>query len=569
MIVFAVFRRLFGLLVLLGISSVAVSAGTNVPSTNAPSSAATETRILTPKPPATPRITGPKVFGVRPGNPFLFKVTATGDRPMTFSAENLPSGLTLDPQTGLITGTLGQGGETTVTLTASNALGKSSRPFRIVCGDRISLTPALGWNSWNCFHREVDDGKVRGAADAMVTSGLIDHGWTYINIDDCWEGERDTNGAILSNRKFPDMKALGDYVHSKGLKFGIYTSPGPRTCAGYTGSYRHEDGDAEQYGKWGVDYVKYDWCSYGEIANDIRAVKYSALLPAEEAAKLKSVAEEKRRLDSVRSNDRTDAQKARLKDLNSQWNELLAKVTPEDRKRIELEVMQEPFAVFRRSLDRVKRDMILSYSQGGMGKVWEWGEKVGGNSWRTTTDIDAVWRHPKGRGVADIGFAQNGLEKFAGPGHWNDPDMLEVGNGRLTADEQFTHISLWALLSAPLLIGCDMTKMSPFTVSLLSNDEVLDVNQDPLGKPAGRIALKGDTQVWARNLEDGSKAVGLFNLGEQPGKVAVTWPDLGIKGKQIVRDLWRQGDLGAFDGKFQTTVPGHGVVLVKIRPAGK
>jgi alpha-galactosidase len=199
-----------------------------------------------------------------------------------------------------------------------------------------------------------------------------------------------------------------------------------------------------------------------------------------------------------------------------------------------------------------------------MGKVWEWGEKLGGNSWRTTGDISPSWKS-----ISKIGFNQDGLEKYAGPGHWNDPDMLEIGNGHLTADEQFTHMSLWALLSSPLLIGCDMTKMSPFTVSLLSNDEVLDVNQDPLGKQAGRVALNGETQVWAKDLEDGSKAVGLFNLGEIPEKVTVSWSELGIKGPQMVRDLWRQKNLGSKGDNFEATVPSHGVALVKITPEAK
>jgi alpha-galactosidase len=560
-------RSLFAFLLPCAIAIAPIQAAeeTNAPTvsaTNAP--APTEADILTPKPPATPRITGPKIFGVRPGKPFLFKVTATGDRPMTFSVKNLPSGLTLDTKTGMITGSVQEKGTTTVTLHAKNAQGKASRSFRIVCGDKISLTPALGWNSWNRFGGHVKGEDVRGAADAMVSSGLIDHGWSYINVDDCWEAGRDTNGMIQSNEKFPDMKGMSDYIHSKGLKFGIYSSPGPKTCAGYTASYQYEDKDAEQYGKWDVDYVKYDWCSYGGVANKIRAEKYASRLPAGDGAKFKAIVDEKVALDAIRGKNRTDAQNARLKELNKQWNDLIAKVKPEEKAVIDLAIVQEPYAVFRKSLDKVNRDIIFSYCQYGMGKVWEWGEKLGGNSWRTTGDINATWKS-----ISTIGFNQNALEKYAGPGHWNDPDMLEIGNGHLTADEQFTHMSLWALLSSPLLIGCDMTKMSPFSVSLLSNDEVLDVNQDPLGKPAGRIALNGDAQVWARDLEDGSKAAGLFNLGPQPAKVAVTWADLGIKGPQMVRDLWRQKNLGSRSGNFEATVPSHGVVLVKITPEAK
>ena len=540
-------------------------AATNAPSTNAP--AFTEADILTPKPPATPRLTGPRIFGVKPGNPFLFTVTATGEKPITFSAENLPKGLKIDSSSGMITGSISQKGETKVTLTASNALGKASRSFRIVCGDTISLTPPLGWNSWNHFARRVTDRDVRGAAEAMVSSGLIDHGWSYINIDDCWQGKRDADGMIQSNEKFPDMKALSDYIHSKGLKFGIYSSPGPLTCAKFEASYGHEDQDAKQYGNWDADYVKYDWCSYGKIADEWRAAKYAPLLPPEEAPRFKQLTDERTPLAAIYYKHRTPEQQARFDVLDKEYQGFLNKIKPSDKAPIELEIFQRPYILFRQSLDKVKRDIVFSYCQYGYGKVWEWGEKLGGNCWRTTKDINPIWTHPEKRGIADIGFAQSGLEKYAGPGHWNDPDMLEIGNGNMTPDEQYTHMSLWSLLASPLLIGCDMTKMNALTVSLLSNDEVLDVNQDPLGRQAGRISLKGNEQVWAKEMEDGSKAVGLFNLGENPAKVTMTWGELGIEGPRVVRDLWRQKDLGTFDGEFSAEVPRHGVVLVKIRPA--
>ena len=242
-----------------------------------------EPTVLTPKAPPTPRINGPKVFGVRPGHPVLLTIPATGDRPMEFSAEGLPEGLKLDAATGRITGLLKEKGEHAVTLRAKNALGAAQRKCRIVVGEQIALTPPMGWNSWNCFAQAVDDAKVRAAADAMVASGLIDHGWTYINIDDCWESKpgskdaklsvepRDAEGMINANQKFPDMKALCDYVHGKGLKIGIYSSPGPLTCAGYTASYQYEDQDARRYAEWGFDYLKYDWCSYRNDRQDPEA----------------------------------------------------------------------------------------------------------------------------------------------------------------------------------------------------------------------------------------------------------------------------------------------------------
>jgi alpha-galactosidase len=469
-----------------------------------------EAVILSPKPSPKPRINGAKVFGVRPGSPFMFTVAASGERPMKFTAENLPAGLKLDEQTGRITGVLAKKGETVVGLKAVNGLGTAERKLKIVCGDQLALTPPMGWNSWNCFAGAVDDAKVRSAADAMVRSGLIDHGWTYINIDDCWEkqGEkaRDADGMILTNEKFPDMKALCDYIHSKGLKAGIYSSPGPLTCAGFPGSYRHEEKDAKRYAQWGFDYLKYDWCSYGSIAKS-----------------------------------ETD-----------------------------LGELKKPYSIMQAALKKADRDIVYSLCQYGMGDVWKWGAEVGGNCWRTTGDINDSWSS-----MAGIGFAQNGHEKYAGPGHWNDPDMLVVGQvgwgnlhpTNLTPNEQYTHISLWCLLSSPLLIGCDMAQLDDFTLSLLTNDEVLDVNQDPLGKQAHRVAQADSTEVWAKDLEDGSKAVGLFNRGEMETAVQVKWSDLGLSGKQTVRDLWRQKDLGDFDAAFSEKIGRHGAVLIRLQPS--
>ena len=481
---------------------------------------AEEAVILTPKPSPKPRINGARIFGVRPGNPFLYTIAATGDRPMTFSAKGLPKGLKLDSRTGRITGTLKKEGDYVVTLRARNKLGRAERKLRIMCGPVIGLTPALGWNSWNCFAGAVTAEKVKAAADAMVSSGLINHGWTYINIDDFWEvnpkatndptlqgPERDDQGRIAPNPRFPDMKGLTDYVHGLGLKIGLYSSPGPLTCGGCIGSYQHEDQDARQYSDWGFDYLKYDWCSYGQIA-------------------------------------------------------------PRDPNRAAL---MKPYLVMRAALDKAPRDIIYSLCQYGMGNVWEWGAEVGGNSWRTTGDITDTWASLSG-----IGFRQGGHEKYVGPGHFDDPDMLIVGKvgwgpnlrpTRLTPNEQYTHISLWCLLCSPLLIGCDMTQLDAFTLNLLSNDEVLEVNQDPLGRQASRVGKDGLLEVWAKDMEDGSKAVGLFNRSEFDTRARASWQTLGIKGKQKVRDLWRQKDLGVFADQFEAKVPRHGVVLVRIVPA--
>ena len=489
--------------------------------------------ILTPATSPKPAIHSAKVFGVRPGNPFLYTIAATGDRPMTFYADFLPEGLKLDAQTGQITGSLKDAGQHTVQLRARNSLGEAMRTLKIVCGSKIGLTPALGWNSWNCFASAVTAEKVKSAADAMVSSGLINHGWTYINVDDFWEthqnstdptlqGEhRDANGKINPNTRFPDMKGLADYIHSKGLKAGLYSSPGPWTCGGCTASYKHELDDAESCAQWGFDYLKYDWCSYGDIANGgDPSAKDIPLM---------------------------------VKDGNN------------------LAAYQHPYRVMRAALDKQQRDILFSFCQYGDADVWNWGEEVGGNSWRTTGDITDNWRSMSG-----IGFNQNGHEKFSGPGHFNDPDMLVVGKvgwgpslhpTHLTRNEQYTHISLWCLLASPLLIGCDMTQLDDFTLSLLTNDEVLEVNQDPLGHGAARVSLSGNLEVWAKDMEDGSKAVGLFNRGYAETTVTAKWADLGITGKQKVRDLWRQKNIGAFSKEFTAKVPRHGVVLVRIIPA--
>lgn len=474
--------------------------------------------ILTPKPGPKPRITGPKVFGVRPGNPFLFTVTATGNRPMSFAAKGLPAGLTIDTKTGHIRGSVQKKGEYKVKLIAINNKGRAERDFRIVAGDTIALTPPMGWNSWNCWACAVDDEKVRTTAKAMVDTGLINHGWSYINIDDCWmrtEGRgsddpnlgppvRDENGDLIPNTKFPDMKALCDYIHGLGLKAGIYIGPGPTTCQGYVASWEHELQDAKKFAEWGFDYLKYDWCGYSSVSG-----------------------------------------------------------------RDTLEDLQRPYILMRKMLNEVDRDIVYSLCQYGWGEVWKWGEEVGGNCWRTTGDIRDTWNS-----MARIGFQQADLAEYAKPGHWNDPDMMVLGkvgwgpnlrNSRLTPDEQYTHMSLWSLLCSPLLLGCPIEQLDDFTLNLLTNDEVLEVNQDPLGRQAYRIVQDDTKEIWAKQMEDGSMAVGLFNKHDYSEQdITLSFSDLTIDGKCVVRDLWRQKNLGTFDEQFTAKVPVHGVVLIRI-----
>ena len=481
--------------------------------------------VLTPKPPATPRINGARIFGVRPGHPFLFTIAATGERPMTFGVDDLPVGLAVNAANGQITGQLDQAGQYTVVFRAANRLGTATRKFRIVCGETLALTPHMGWNSWYVWESHVTDKIIREAADAMVASGMMDHGYQYVNIDDCWAvkpgakdpslgGEpRDAQGKVNANGRFPDMKALTDYIHSKGLKAGIYTSPGPLTCGGHVGAFGHEELDAQRFVEWGFDFLKHDWCSYGGKAKD-----------------------------------------------NSQAE------------------LQKPYRLMGDILRRQPRDVVLNLCQYGMGHVWTWGKEVGGHSWRTAGDLGGSFEGIPAalfRDVFDV-YTRDQLHNFGGPGGWNDPDYLLLGylsnwkggtaKTPLSPNEQYSHVSLWCLVAAPLIFSGDITRLDDFTSNLLNNDEVIDVDQDPLGKPGRRVAVNDHCEVWARDLEDGTKAVGLFNRGEAPATAVAKWTDLGVTGKQRVRDLWRQKDLASCQDQFETVVPRHGVVLVRLRP---
>ena len=491
--------------------------------------------LLTPPAPATPRINGASVFGVRPGSPFLFTIPATGERPMTFSAQNLPRGLVLDVNTGHLTGSLKDQGEFIVTLGAKNSLGTAEKKLRIVCGDQIALTPPMGWNSWNCFAGAVSEERVKRAADAMVKSGLINHGWTYINVDDFWQNHRgskdptlhgefrDAQGVIVPNARFPDMKGMADYIHALGLKAGLYSSPGPWTCGGCAASWRHEEQDAQTYARWGFDYLKYDWCSYGTIA---------------------------------------DGKDPNAKDVPT-WGP--------GKSRTDVEVASYPYKIMGKYLRAQPRDIVFSLCQYGMNDVWNWGGSVEGNCWRTTGDITDTWRS-----LSSIGFHQEKAAPHAKPGNWNDPDMLIVGQvgwgnlhpTRLTPDEQYTHISLWCLLAAPLLIGCDMEKFDDFTLNLLSNDEVLALDQDALGVEATCVwTNNANVRLFVKPLEDGGRAAGFFNLGPATANLAFNqFASASVSGKLHVRDLWRQQDLADIDtgtGALSMKIPAHGVMLYK------
>ncbi len=354
----------------------------------------------------------------------------------------------------------------------------------------LAKTPPMGWNSWNLFETRIDDQTVRAIADAMVSSGMRDAGYIYVNIDDTWEGVRDAQGNLQTNHKFPDMKALADYVHSKGLKIGIYSSPGPRTCAGYPASYGHEDQDAKAFAAWGIDYLKYDWCSAGNIYKN--------------------------------------------------------------------EALQPIYQKMGDALQATGRPILYSLCEYGMGAVEKWGPEVGGNVWRTTGDINDSWAS-----MIENVEKQVPTAPWAGPGHFNDPDMLEIGNGHMTDDEYRTHMSLWSLVASPLLAGNDIRKMSDATKAILLNKEVIAIDQDPLGKQASPVK-NGDLETWAKPMADGSVAVGVVNLGSAAAPATVSAADLKLGKVKKARDLWAHQDVKFADGKYTATVPSHGVLLLRV-----
>jgi alpha-galactosidase len=362
----------------------------------------------------------------------------------------------------------------------------------------VARTPAMGWNSWNKFAGRVTDADVRAMADAMVSNGMRDAGYVYVNIDDTWEGDkRDSLGNITSNSKFPDMKALADYVHSKGLKLGIYSSPGPTTCAGYIGSYGHEAQDAKTFAEWGIDYLKYDWCGARMMYRD--------------------------------------------------------------------EDMPALYQIMGDALLATGRPIVYSLCQYGRLDVWKWGADVGGNSWRTTGDIKDTWES-----MSNIGFRQDVLASYAKPGHFNDPDMLEIGNGGMTDDEYRTHMSLWAMLAAPLLAGNDLRTMSLETLAILTNKEVIKVDQDPLGKQATRALVSSDSanvrqEIWTRPLANGAYAVAAFNRGPASAEVEIDFAALKIDTRGVpVRDLWAHRRVKVRDNRYTVTIPSHGVVMLRV-----
>ncbi|WP_064197912.1 MULTISPECIES: NPCBM/NEW2 domain-containing protein [Emticicia] len=491
-----------------------------------------EKYILTPKPDKKPKINSPKLFGARPNNPFLYTIAATGQRPMSFSAKNLPKGLSVDTKTGIITGNVVQKGTYLATLKAKNELGETTKTLKIIIGDTIALTPPIGWNGWNSWARNIDQEKVIASADAMVKMGLNQHGWTYINIDDAWQGQRGGQfNAIQPNEKFPKFTEMIDYVHGLGLKVGVYSTPMITSYAGYiggssdfangkitdfiknnkrafryVGKYTFEENDAKQMAAWGIDYLKYDW-------------------------------------------------------------------------RIEVPSAERMSIALKNS----GRDIVYSISNSApFTNAKDWAKLT--NTFRTGPDIRDSWLS-----LYVSAFTLDKWSPFGGHGHWLDPDMMILGNvttgtslhpTRLTPDEQYSHVSLFSLLSAPLLIGCPIEQLDDFTLNLLTNDEIIEINQDPLGKSARLLSEEEGVQIWAKPLEDGSYAVGLFNVADF-GKTPETyfrWGDeksktftfdfnkINLKGKYQLRDVWQQKDLGSFNNSFKTDIRHHGVLMLRMYP---
>jgi alpha-galactosidase len=475
-------------------------------------------------------IRAPDKVGVQPNRPFIYLVPTVGQGALTYRALGLPTGLTLNSQTGIIEGKTDAVGSHAVRLMASDSSGRTtSKEVEFVVGEKaVALTPIMGWNPWYVWGCNIDDQKVRQAADLLVSTGLAAAGYNYINLDDCWQGTRDQNGEMVPNTRFPDMKALADYVHSKGLRIGIYTSPGDKTCAGYEGTKDHNpetgvsylEKDVNTYARWEMDFIKYDYC----------------IFPSDAAQK----------------------------------DSYLAK-------------QPEMYRRMTSAIEKSGRTMVHMICQYGEKEVWKWGAAVGGNLWRTNNDLADEWAS-----VVRNGFDNVALSQYAGPGHWNDLDMLMVGKAnwpsklgeydipnqpprptKLTPDEQKTHMSLWAIMASPLLFSGDLAQVDAATKELLTNPEIISVNQDSLGAPVRTIRDEAGVKILTRRLAYNALAVAVFNVGETELDVQMSFQELGIPESGygvFVENLWNHNN-GVYDENgVRGKVPPHGVAFFKMTP---
>lgn len=500
--------------------------------------------ILTPPAPATPRINGAKVFGARPGSKFIYRIPCTGERPMTFSVTGLPKGLKLDSSKGLITGVAKTPGDYKVTITAKNAKGSTQRDLTIKIGDEVALTPPLGWSSWNCWGLLIDESLVMETMASMVDNDLVNYGWSYVNIDDGWQGVRGGKyNAIQPNpEKFPDMKKMAERLHSEGLRLGIYSAPWVGTYAGFIGSYcDNPDG-------------KYEWTERDSIGP--RQSKGIYMIP------------EYQENWPARYYNWKNAKYSFVKNDVRQWQDWGIDYLKYDWTPNQLFYVKEMIDELRKT----DRDILF-----GMSNAAHWGDAPQWarfpNCFRTTGDIRDTWTN-----MSRIGFEQQDKwAPFNVPGHWADADMMVIGvvgwdgelhHSRLTPDEQYTHVSLWTILASPMFLGCDMQQLDDFTLSLLRNNEIIEVHQDELGYQGMPFFKDSRSVVYAKPLVDGSMAIGLFNYGDAPLDMTISPSDFGIRGMQKIRDLWRQQDVWEKEAKekFTANVPSHGVVMIKIYP---
>jgi len=478
---------------------------TGTPPSSAPSAPALLARpAVGRKSELWPGIHPPRIVGATVGRPFLFRVSATGRPPLTFSADGLPEGITIDSTTGILGGRAGTAGTWLVEITAKNRMGRSKALMSIEVGPRkVALTPPMGWSSFGAFGSTIDDAKVRAAADLLSSSGLAAKGYQYVLLEDGWQGGRNEKGEILPAAGFSDMPALAAYLHARGQKLGLVASAGPKSCSGLEGSYLHEEEDARVFARFGVDLLRYDWCSYGDVAG--------------------------------------------------------AELTQDARER--------PFRVMRVALDGADRDIVYGLGQRGEADVSAWGALVGANFWRTAPDLTDTWDS-----VSSVGFDQGRLASFATPGGWNDPGLLMLGRvglggvphlTRLTPHEQMTQITLWSMLAAPLILASDLASLDAHQLAMLTNQEVIEVDQDAAGRQAVRRTKSGETEVWSRPLSDTTVAVALFNRGTTPATMTVRFAELGLDKAQPVRNLWLRSDIGP-SRSFTATVGPHGAALLKV-----
>lgn len=501
--------------------------------------------ILTPPAGPAPAINGPEVYGGRPGSPVIYRIPTTGTRPLRFTAQDLPECLRLDAAQGIVTGTIpATPGKHAVVFRAENSHGKDERTLTFVVGDKLALTPPMGWNHWYTHYHFITDAKIRKAAETMVASGMADVGYSYVSIDDCWMRipaeyvemsidpkrktaslgldveavagpVRDAEGRILPNRNFPDMKALTGFIHARGLKAGIYSSPGPRTCQQFEGSLGHEEIDVQTYADWGFDLLKYDLCTYAAMVN---------ALPKEERNK----------------GD------------------------------------QAPYRLIAPLLAKQKRDIVHNLCQYGRSYVWRWGPEVG-QSWRVGGDLGHTLTEG---GIYKIARKTIDIREFNGPSSWNDPDYLILGHWvspfdkatppapvKLTPNEQYSYMSLWCLMACPLFFSGDMGTIDDFTRGLLCNPEMIAINQDILGRCAAPIRMDDDVWVLKKELADGSLAIGLFDLAQKGDReIRVTLGELGLQHPCRIRDLWRHKDVGNITDTLTVRVGPRGCAVFKLVP---